>query len=570
MSVRSRALPADVAKLLADVLECPDCAAALDPTLTCVACRRSFMPEDDGIVNALPRAMQRADSSKEQLQQAIGDDDANAHEAKVVLYEQAFHDEQAAYYDRLFGDPLPLRSYYRHLVGHQIYGYVRGARFVVDLCCGTGKSSGPLLGRGMTVIGMDVSREMLRIYQRKYAGASQPILVHADASHPPLRPGSCRAVSMIGGLHHLPDREGSLRSCCAALADGGVLILHEPLKTGTVSRLAALLENLYVFTDPPRVWKAIRRRLGSGNAARPETRESEGPPDFTPYERPFTSSDELLGEMPLGMRPLVLRSQGALSFRQFGPALQSAIGRPVAAFVVHLDEWLSRRGDAAGDEIFEVFRKERHDCWRSAAARSASRESAPVNPSEERHRRRMNDPTATRNTCDRRESALRTLRCSPGSPVPNRYTRLARAQPDGELSQTARIDPAAAHLRQRDAVADVSLIASRERHPAPFGYRETDGGDYARVAFDPADRAHEELPGTASVGWSRSAHRVDMAVWLIRPSDRTAARKSRNLRDVEFEHQCRSEVDKLARDPQSTDDDCLTPAESRGEGQEVP
>ena len=254
-----------------------------------------------------------------------------------------------------------MTSYYRHLVGVQIYGYLKEGPFIVDLCCGTGKSSAPLIERGMTVIGMDVSREMLRIYRKKAVDSSNPILIHADASHPPLRTGSCDALSMIGGLHHIPDRAGSLRLCCDALSSGGLLILHEPLKTGRTNSLARLLQNVYAVTDPVRVYAAIRRRLGL------KERKSAGGTtapalflDFTPYERPFTSPDELLAAMPAEMRTLLLRSQGALSSREFASALQSPLGKPLAAVIVRLDHWLSSRSPTnwSGDALFGVFRKE--------------------------------------------------------------------------------------------------------------------------------------------------------------------------------------------------------------------
>ena len=205
---------------------------------------------------------------------------------------------------------------------------------------------------------MDVSREMLRVYRRKCGGKENLILIQADASLPPLIRNSCAALSMIGGLHHIPDRAGSLQSCCSALADGGLLILHEPLSTGHASTLARLLENAYVLTDPGRVWSAIRRRLGLNSNGR----STPVPPpvqDYTPYERPFRSTDELMEALPRQLRALTLRSQGGLSFREFSPFLQSSFAEPLARLVVRLDEWLSRDcRNPSGDALFGVFRKE--------------------------------------------------------------------------------------------------------------------------------------------------------------------------------------------------------------------
>jgi SAM-dependent methyltransferase len=307
--------------------------------------------------------MEHSLQDKNQIQSAIGATGPGEHGERVVLYEQAFHDEQASYYDKLFADPLPLLVYYQRLISRQIYSYVRQQPFVVDLCCGTGKSSLPLVERGIFVVAVDVSREMLRIYKRKCdeKGYRNVLFIHADASRPPLQPDSCGAITMIGGLHHIQDREGSIHHCHRALAKNGLLILHEPVQTGHTSPVARFLENLYAATDPGRAWRAVKRRLGSG-AARPGAVPAEPAlADFTPYERPFHSSEELLALMPPQTEVAAIRSQGVLSFHEFAPPLQKirALALPLAAAVVQLDDWLS--GDArkqqSGDALFAVCRK---------------------------------------------------------------------------------------------------------------------------------------------------------------------------------------------------------------------
>ncbi len=139
------------------ILLCPDCQAELDAALSCPSCGRSMAPEEDGIISALPKQMKAVDRSKDQIQAEI--DATGADAEKVVQFERAFHDEQASYYDKVFADPLPLREYYKRMVRRQIYSYVQQQPFVVDLCCGTGKGSMPLVERGIQVVGIDVSRE---------------------------------------------------------------------------------------------------------------------------------------------------------------------------------------------------------------------------------------------------------------------------------------------------------------------------------------------------------------------------------------------------------------------------
>ncbi len=161
---------------------------------------------------------------------------------------------------------------------------------------------------------------------------------------------------MIGGLHHIPDRAGAVRHCCQSLAAGGKLILHEPLKSGVSSKLGSLLEDLYAVTNPTRLWRAVKRRM----RLKPSVpAEADAPSDFTPYERPFTSAQELLEMLPPEMHAPVLRSQGALSFREFAPYLHGKLGVPFAKMVVSLDYALSSRpnSDWSGDALFAVLEK---------------------------------------------------------------------------------------------------------------------------------------------------------------------------------------------------------------------
>jgi SAM-dependent methyltransferase len=349
-------MPSDVSKLLAQILCCPDCAAAVTPALRCPRCGRSFGPAEDGIVDALSRELRPAPADKEALRTVIERSGERDRQEGVVRYEQAFHDEQASYYDCLFASPLPLRTYYDRLVRRQVYGFVRRAPFVVDLCCGTGKSSQPLIDCGVTVVGIDVSREMLKVYRRKRPSLRNPVLIQADASRPPLQPNSCAAIVMIGGLHHIPDRAGSLRACHDAIREGGLLILHEPLKTGRTHRLSHMLENLYAAADPVRVGRALARRVGLRGEARPA---GEPPADFTPYERPFTSLAELRRELPDGLQVIAMASQANLSFKEFPSWLQSRLVAFPGWLVVRLDESIrqTRSDNASGDAVFAVLSK---------------------------------------------------------------------------------------------------------------------------------------------------------------------------------------------------------------------
>ena len=69
--------------------------------LLCTGCRRLFVPAEDGIISALPARMDRSSANKEQLQAVIDAAGPGEQGQSVVLYEQAFHDAQAPYYDSI-------------------------------------------------------------------------------------------------------------------------------------------------------------------------------------------------------------------------------------------------------------------------------------------------------------------------------------------------------------------------------------------------------------------------------------------------------------------------------------
>jgi hypothetical protein len=114
-----------------------------------------------------------------------------------------------------------------------------------------------------------------------------------------------------------------------------------------------VIRTLDAATSPSRVFRAIKRRLGLWV----EAPAASGELDFTPYERAFTSSEELTGLVPSSMETVCLESRLVLSDFQFGAHLQWC--KPLAWSVVALDNWLSRSGRAkwSGNAIFGVFRR---------------------------------------------------------------------------------------------------------------------------------------------------------------------------------------------------------------------
>lgn len=97
----------------------------------------------------------------------------------------------------------------------------------LDVACGSGKLAAELVGRvggGGLVVGLDFSREMLRI-----ATVEQPAvrLVRGDALALPFGDGVFDALTIAFGLRNLADPPGGLREMLRVLRPGGRAVVLE-------------------------------------------------------------------------------------------------------------------------------------------------------------------------------------------------------------------------------------------------------------------------------------------------------------------------------------------------------
>ena len=107
------------------------------------------------------------------------------------------------------------------------------ARRLLDLCTGTALVPALVAPArpGLTVVGLDLSPEMLAMGRAKLArlGAPNAALVRADAGRLPFRDRSFDAVSVSYGLHELPTavREHALAEIRRVLRPGGQLLIAD-------------------------------------------------------------------------------------------------------------------------------------------------------------------------------------------------------------------------------------------------------------------------------------------------------------------------------------------------------
>ena len=119
-----------------------------------------------------------------------------------------------------------------------------------EICCGTGEAFAlfdQTIARG---IGVDVSISMLRIARQSFDN-SQLFFIQGDATRLPLLDNSFDSVIMLGGIHHVPDREALFAQIFRVLKPGGVFIWREPvsdlwlwkLLRGIVYRVSPMLNH---------------------------------------------------------------------------------------------------------------------------------------------------------------------------------------------------------------------------------------------------------------------------------------------------------------------------------------
>lgn len=117
-------------------------------------------------------------------------------------------------------------AYLDRVLREEIDGTTLGV--CAEVCCGTGEAFALFEDRITTGIGVDVSASMLVKAQQAFAD-SPLTFVQGDATLLPLVDSVFDTVVMLGGIHHVPDREALFRQVFRILKPGGVFYWREPV-----------------------------------------------------------------------------------------------------------------------------------------------------------------------------------------------------------------------------------------------------------------------------------------------------------------------------------------------------
>jgi SAM-dependent methyltransferase len=129
-----------------------------------------------------------------------------------------------------------------------------------EVCCGHGELLDLGKDRVGAGIGVDISPEMLENARKRHPGSPQFLFLQGDATRLPVASGQFRSVVMLGGIHHVSDRQRLFEEVFRILRPGGRFYFREPVSDfflwrwirAVIYRLSPALD---AETERPLIWR---------------------------------------------------------------------------------------------------------------------------------------------------------------------------------------------------------------------------------------------------------------------------------------------------------------------------
>jgi ubiquinone/menaquinone biosynthesis C-methylase UbiE len=109
---------------------------------------------------------------------------------------------------------------------------------LLDVGCGTGAASRSAASVAASVVGIDLSPEMIRQADELADGLLNVHFEIADSEHLPFQDGAFTAVLCSNSFHHYPDPGRAVREMARVLAPGGRLVIGDACSDRTAARVA--------------------------------------------------------------------------------------------------------------------------------------------------------------------------------------------------------------------------------------------------------------------------------------------------------------------------------------------
>jgi len=109
---------------------------------------------------------------------------------------------------------------------------------LLDVGCGTGAASRSAASVAASVVGIDLSLEMIRKAQQMADGFANVHFEIADSEHLPFEDGAFTAVLCSNSFHHYPDPARAVREMARVLAPEGRIVIGDACSDRAAARVA--------------------------------------------------------------------------------------------------------------------------------------------------------------------------------------------------------------------------------------------------------------------------------------------------------------------------------------------
>ena len=235
-------------KLLGCIV-CPSCGSSSiaynefssrlkDGILKCRSCNSWYIVEDDIIEfvkddlnhDRKKEFYERYKKKMRLLRLKESESISDVESVKQKMSQMNFFDDFSGHY---ILETHPFWRAYYSLFFDRFYSEIKKGSLILDLGCGSGLASLPFLNKSYHVIGVDISREMLkRVLSRldKDQRTRHSFIV-ADAENLPFRRGLFDFCIGMGILHHVHNPKNVVESVKSCLKKDGIYLGHENNKT---------------------------------------------------------------------------------------------------------------------------------------------------------------------------------------------------------------------------------------------------------------------------------------------------------------------------------------------------
>ncbi len=143
--------------------------------------------------------------------------------------------QQQKHYDKVAADYVANLSYphtiaYMSYLDNELFKVIGQDNLgtIAEICCGHGEALKLIGDRITRGVGIDISLAMLR-EARKHHTEDNVLFAQGDATMLPLASDAFDNVFMLGGIHHVNDRQGLFKEIARILKRGGRFYYREPV-----------------------------------------------------------------------------------------------------------------------------------------------------------------------------------------------------------------------------------------------------------------------------------------------------------------------------------------------------